>query len=164
MWLAERFNLDNAWIVNVGYKNTSISDALITSIGKFLKLVHKQNCSHINKKILLQWTNIISVCIYTFSSNIVGTLNHLTGSLFKINKKTANDNKINSNTKFMFAINNPKETHLWLFSKIFNKQYSSSVWYIQLKEKKKLMDLPYNDDHSFDFWNIFSFAHFCFNF
>jgi hypothetical protein len=24
-WLAERFNLDDAWIVNVGYKNTSIS-------------------------------------------------------------------------------------------------------------------------------------------
>jgi hypothetical protein len=22
-WLAERFNLDDAWIVNVGYKNTS---------------------------------------------------------------------------------------------------------------------------------------------
>ena len=45
-WLAERFNLDDAWIVNVGYKNTSISNALITWIGKFCKFVHKQNCSH----------------------------------------------------------------------------------------------------------------------
>jgi hypothetical protein len=45
-WLAERFQLDDAWIVNVGYKNTSISDALITWIGQFCKLVHKQNCSH----------------------------------------------------------------------------------------------------------------------
>jgi hypothetical protein len=31
-WLAERFNLDDAWIVNVGYKNTSIYNALITWI------------------------------------------------------------------------------------------------------------------------------------
>jgi hypothetical protein len=45
-WLAERFNLDDAWIVSVGYKNTSISNALITWIGKFCKFVHKQNCSH----------------------------------------------------------------------------------------------------------------------
>ena len=45
-WLAERFNLDHAWIVNVGYKDTSISNALIIWIGKFCKLVHRQNCSH----------------------------------------------------------------------------------------------------------------------
>jgi hypothetical protein len=45
-WLAERFNLDDAWIVNVGYKNTSIYNAFITWIGKFCKFVHKQNCSH----------------------------------------------------------------------------------------------------------------------
>ena len=48
-WLAERFNLDDAWIVNDGYdgyKNKSISNALITWIGKFCKFVHKQNCSH----------------------------------------------------------------------------------------------------------------------
>jgi hypothetical protein len=58
-WLAERFNLDDAWIVNVGYKNTSISNALITWIGKFCKFVHKQNCSHdffycINYNIIVQ--------------------------------------------------------------------------------------------------------------
>ena len=35
MWLAERFNLDDAWIVNVRYKNTSIDNALITWIGQF---------------------------------------------------------------------------------------------------------------------------------
>jgi hypothetical protein len=29
-WLAERFNLDDAWIVNVRYKDTSIYNALIT--------------------------------------------------------------------------------------------------------------------------------------
>jgi hypothetical protein len=34
-WFAERFNLDDAWIVNVRYKNTSIDNALITWIGKF---------------------------------------------------------------------------------------------------------------------------------
>ena len=34
-WLAERFNLDDAWIVNVRYKDTSIYNALITWIGKF---------------------------------------------------------------------------------------------------------------------------------
>ena len=34
-WLAERFNLDDAWIVNVRYKDTSICNALITWIGKF---------------------------------------------------------------------------------------------------------------------------------
>ena len=45
-WLADRFNLDDPWIVNVGYKNTSIANALITWIGKFCKFVHKQNCSH----------------------------------------------------------------------------------------------------------------------
>jgi hypothetical protein len=45
-WWAERLNLDDAWIVNVGYKNTSIYNALITWIGKFCKFVHKQNCSH----------------------------------------------------------------------------------------------------------------------
>jgi hypothetical protein len=33
------------------------------------------------------------VCIDTISSNIVGTLYHLKGSLFKINLKTANDKK-----------------------------------------------------------------------
>jgi hypothetical protein len=33
--LAERFNLDDAWIVNVRYKDTSIYNALITWIGKF---------------------------------------------------------------------------------------------------------------------------------
>jgi hypothetical protein len=35
-WLAERFCLDDTWIVNVGYKNTSISDALITVNRKIL--------------------------------------------------------------------------------------------------------------------------------
>ena len=37
-------------------------------------------------------------CVYidTFSSNIVGTLYHLKGILFKINQKN-NDNKINRN-------------------------------------------------------------------
>jgi hypothetical protein len=54
---------------------------------------------------------MISVCIYAFSSNIVGTLFHLKGILFKINQKTANDNKINNNNKFVFVINNPKGTH-----------------------------------------------------
>ena len=34
-WLAERFNLDDAWIVNVRYKDTSIYNARITWIGKF---------------------------------------------------------------------------------------------------------------------------------
>ena len=34
-WLAERFYLDDAWIVNVRYKNTSIYNALITWIEKF---------------------------------------------------------------------------------------------------------------------------------
>jgi hypothetical protein len=52
------------------------------------------------------------VCIDTISSNIVGTLYHLKGSLFKINLKTANDKKVNSNNKCMFVINNPKGTHL----------------------------------------------------
>jgi hypothetical protein len=33
-WLAERFNLDDAWIVSVWYKDTSIYNALITCIGK----------------------------------------------------------------------------------------------------------------------------------
>ena len=45
-WLAEHFNLDDAWLVKDGYKNTSIYNALITWIGKFCKFVHKQNCSH----------------------------------------------------------------------------------------------------------------------
>jgi hypothetical protein len=45
-WLAERFNLDDAWIVHFGYKDTSIINALIIWIGKFCKLVHKQTCSH----------------------------------------------------------------------------------------------------------------------
>jgi hypothetical protein len=58
-WLAERFNLEEAWIVNVGYKNTSIYNALITWIGKLCKFVHKQNCSHdffycINYNIIVQ--------------------------------------------------------------------------------------------------------------
>ena len=34
-WLAERINLDDAWIVNLRYKDTSIFNALITWIGKF---------------------------------------------------------------------------------------------------------------------------------
>jgi hypothetical protein len=33
------------------------------------------------------------VCIDTFSSNIIGILYHLKGSLFKINLKMANDKK-----------------------------------------------------------------------
>jgi hypothetical protein len=52
------------------------------------------------------------VYIETFSRNIVGTLYHLKGIVFKINKKNANDNKINNNNKCMFVINNPKGTHL----------------------------------------------------
>jgi hypothetical protein len=55
------------------------------------------------------------VCIDTSSSNTVGTLYHLKGSLFKINPKTANDKKLKkmvSNNKFMLVINNPKGTHL----------------------------------------------------
>ena len=51
------------------------------------------------------------MCIDTFSSNIVGTSYLGKGSLFKINPKTANDNKKNNNNKFMFVINNPKGTH-----------------------------------------------------
>jgi hypothetical protein len=86
------------------------------------------------------------VCIDTFSSNIVGILYHLKASLFKINIKTANNKKkINSNNKFMLVINNPKGTHLWLFSKNFSKKYSSSVWYIQFTERENLIDLPYLD-------------------
>jgi hypothetical protein len=38
----------------------------------------------------------------------------------------------------MFVISNPKGTHLWLFSNNFSKKYSSSVWYIQLTERKNL--------------------------
>jgi hypothetical protein len=72
--------------------------------------------------------------------------------------------KIDSNNKFIFVINNPKETHLWLFSKKFSNIYSSSVRYIQFTERKNLIDLSYLDDHSFYFWSIFSFSHFCFNF
>jgi hypothetical protein len=34
-----------------------------------------------------------------------------------------------------------------LLSKKFSKIYSSSVWYIQLTERKNLIDLPYLDDH-----------------
>ena len=45
-WLTKHFNLDDAWIVNVGYKDTSICNALIIWMDKFCKLVHKQNCSH----------------------------------------------------------------------------------------------------------------------
>jgi hypothetical protein len=57
-WLAERFNLDGAWIVNVRYEDTSIYNALITWIGK-LCTFHKQNCSHdffyfINYNIIVQ--------------------------------------------------------------------------------------------------------------
>ena len=97
------------------------------------------------KKNLQQWTNRISVCIDTFSSRIVGTLYHLKESLFKINIKTASNkkNNNNSNNKFMFVINNPKGTHLWLFSKNFSKKYSSSVWYILFTERENLIDLPY---------------------
>jgi hypothetical protein len=54
-----------------------------------------------------------------------------------------------SNNKFMFVIKNPKGTHLWLFSKIFQK-------YIQLREMKNLIDLPYINDH----WN---FLFYCLN-
>ena len=46
-WLAERFNLDDSWIVNFGYKDTSIYNAFIIWIGKFCKLVHKQNFSRL---------------------------------------------------------------------------------------------------------------------
>ena len=58
-WLAERFNLDDAWIVDVWYKDTSIYNALITWIGKFCKFVPKQNCSHdffycVNYNIIVQ--------------------------------------------------------------------------------------------------------------
>ena len=53
------------------------------------------------------------MCTDTFSSNIIGTLYHLNGSLFKINPNTANDKKkTNSNNKFMFVIKNLKGTHL----------------------------------------------------
>ena len=53
--------------------------------------------------------------------------------IFKINLKTANDKKkFNSNNEFMFVINNPKGTHLWLFSKKFSKKYFSSVGVIPL--------------------------------
>ena len=55
-----------------------------------------------------------------------------------------------------------KGTHLWLYSKIFNQKYSSSVWKIQVKEK--LIWSSRHSNHSFYFWNIFSFSHFCFNF
>jgi hypothetical protein len=42
----------------------------------------------------------------------------------------------------------------------FWKWIDWTVWYIQLTEKKNLIDLPYLDDHSFYFWSIFSFSHF----
>jgi hypothetical protein len=73
-------------------------------------------------------------------------------------------NKNDSNNICMLVINNPKGTHLWLFTKTLNRKYSSSLWYIQLKYRKNLIDLPYIDDHSFYYWNIFSSSHFCFNF
>jgi hypothetical protein len=41
-WLAERFNLGDAWIVNVRYKDTSIYNAIITWIGKFCKFIYKK--------------------------------------------------------------------------------------------------------------------------
>ena len=68
--------------------------------------------------------NKYNFCVYidTFSSNIVGTLYHLKGIVFKINKKkTANDNKINNNNQFMFVINNPKGTIYDYFLKFSTK-------------------------------------------
>jgi hypothetical protein len=56
---------------------------------------HRKRISNNKNKTCNQWTNIISVCIDTFSSNIVGTLYHLKASLLKINPKTANDKKKN---------------------------------------------------------------------
>ena len=61
------------------------------------------------------------MCIDTFSISIVGTLYHLKGSLFKINLKTANDNKINSNNQFMFVLSNPKGTIYDYFLKFSTK-------------------------------------------
>jgi hypothetical protein len=46
-------------------------------------------------------------------------------------------------------------SHQWLFSKMLKKKYSSSVWYVQPKERKNLIDLPYIDDHSFIFETYF---------
>jgi hypothetical protein len=79
-WLAERFNLDDAWIVNVGYKDTSIYNALIIWIGKFCKLIHKQNCSHdffyfINHNIIVQVTEETACFFYIsydYPQHIVG--------------------------------------------------------------------------------------------
>ena len=66
--------------------------------------------------------------------------------------------KINSNNKFMFVIKNLNGTHLWLFSKMFNKKYSSSVWYVQFKERKNLIDLPYINDQFLFLKHIFLFS------
>jgi hypothetical protein len=52
-----------------------------------------------------------------------------------------------------------KGNTLMIFPQTFSKQYSSSVWYIQVKEEKHLIDPPYVDHHSF---NIFFFVHFLF--
>ena len=92
-WLAERVNLDDAWIVNVGYKNTSISNALITWIGKFCKFVHKQNCPHdffllykldkllLKQKKLSVLRNIQYRPLLFFNSTVSYTYNHCAGTV-----------------------------------------------------------------------------------
>jgi hypothetical protein len=46
---------------------------------------------------------------------------------------------MNSNNKFMFVINNPKGTHLWLFSKnkIENREFDGKKWEWRGRESKK---------------------------
>jgi hypothetical protein len=79
------------------------------------------------------------VCIDTFSSNVVGTLYYLKGSfIFKINLKTTNDKKkINSNNKFMFVINNPKETTFMIIFKKFQQKifFICMIYPVYGKEK-----------------------------
>ena len=73
------------------HRNTTNSSIPIGSNVQF-STKHRKRTSNNNTN-FQQWTNRIAVCIDTFSSNIVGTLYHLKGSLFQINLKTAIDKK-----------------------------------------------------------------------
>ena len=79
----------------------------------------------------------------------------------------------------MFVINNPKGTHLWLFSKNFSKKYSSSrmIYPVYGKGKLNWPSLPRSRIYivvllykslprlsQFLFLKHISFSHFCFNF
>ena len=84
--VAERFNLDDAWIVKFGYTDTSIFNDLIIWIGNFCIFVHKQNV--LTTFLFVLW--IIHYCTSYRGNSVCGFFHishdfplHIVGVLFQ---------------------------------------------------------------------------------